>query len=874
MNIRNFSNQLMAIAVMLVAISANAAEPNGYYNAAEGKTGQALLKALEGIVGSHTTVSYDGLWDLYKYSDVGSDGYILDMYSTAKFKPGTNQCGSYSSVGDCYNREHSFPKSWFNDASPMVSDAFHIYPTDGKVNNQRSNYPFGVCANGTYLASTSKAKPLGKLGKSTYSGYSGTVFEPDDIYKGDFARSYFYMAAAYNNRIANWNSDMLNKTSYPAFSNWAINMLLEWNRLDPVSEKEVKRNQAVYDGNGGRYKQNNRNPFIDHPELAEYIWGNKNGQPWYANATSDPVITSPTSNNAINFGVVAAGSTTSQVVTVKGANLSEDLEVSVSGVGFTTSVSSVDHNSAMSGYDITVYYVAPSAAGTYSGTLTVESSECATVRVPITATVVTGIPASASDITNKSFTAKWTDQKDATNYSLYVYGSDHKTLLSGYPVTVAANKGQYTVTGLSALTTYYFKVKSNTLESNEVEVTTLDDDHIIDIVTDGTFEMTATRNQHSLPVVEARVYTENIDEDITLTVTGDKFDISLDRTNWTKQLTIDSDGETFYVRLNNVSTVGTFYGTLSASSATYSGDMQELVAVVSRPAVTTKGDVNGDGEVDVADISSVVNVMMGGERIWDGRDDVDGNGVVDVSDINVILNIILNDDVPEVNPTTLTEGWEGLETGGYWTTTVQGETFEWEFKDAGIWADTQKRGKLSCRLGKTAASAIQMGEDIATGASKVSFYASTWSASEGTIALALEASTNGGASWTKVKDFTVANTTLAEYTVDVNIAGKVRFRFVQSSGARGNIDDIAITDNPNAKASAPVMEFTADRCWDAVATSGAVVLSTARNLKVTVYDMDAQQVAQLSLNGKRSINLPAGTYVVVADNQSKKVIIK
>ncbi len=877
MNIKHLFYNMTAIAVMLVAFSGNAAEPTGYYSAAEGKTGQALLKALEGIVGSHTTISYDGLWTLYKYTDVGSDGYIMDMYSTAKFKPGTNQCGSYSSVGDCYNREHSFPKSWFNDASPMVSDAFHIYPTDGKVNGQRSNYPFGVCANGTYLSSTSKGKPLGKLGKSTYSGYSGTVFEPDDMYKGDFARTYFYMAAAYNSKIANWSSDMLAKNSYPAFTTWAINMLLEWNRLDPVSEKEITRNQAVYNGGGGSLKQNNRNPFIDHPELAEYIWGNKQGQAWYLNATADPVITSPTSNNTIDFGVVAAGSTTSQTITVKGTNLSEDLEISISGSGFTTSASTVSYTDAMNGKTVTIYYVAPSTAGTYTGTLTVESSETNSVQVPITVKVLNGIPASVSNITESSFVAKWTNQNEETNYSVYVYGSDGKTLLSGYPKTVAASKGQYYVSGLSPLTTYYYKVKSSILESNTVEVTTLDVEHIIDILTDGSFTMTAERNQASLPVIEARVYTENVNEDITLTVTGDKFDISLDRTNWSKSLTIDSDGETFFVRLNDVSSVGTYYGTLKASSASYSGDMQEVTAEVtgsSSGGSTVKGDVNGDGEVDVSDINCVVNVMMTGNRIYDGRDDTNGDGDVDVADINYIVNILLgNVPVDPIASTTYTEGWEGLDTGGYWTKQLQGQTFKWNVTDIGIYTDTQKRGSQSARFGKSSTSAIEMAEDIATGASHVSFYACKWS-SDASITFSLEYSTDQGKNWTKVKDYTLTSATLTQFSETVNIAGNVRFRFVQSSGARGNIDDIAITNNPNAKSSAPVMEFTADRDWDAVATNGAIALSTARNLKVTVYNMDAEQVAQFSLKGKRSIDLPAGTYVVVADNQSKKIIVK
>lgn len=151
----------------------------------------------------------------------------------------------------------------------MVSDAYHIYPTDGKVNGQRSNYPYGECAGGTSVASSNGVKALGKVGRSTFEGYSGTVFEPDDEYKGDFARTYFYMAACYNNRISSWSSDMLGGNSYPVFNAWAIDLLLKWDKQDPVSQKEIDRNEVVYN------HQHNRNPFIDHPELAQYIWGDK-----------------------------------------------------------------------------------------------------------------------------------------------------------------------------------------------------------------------------------------------------------------------------------------------------------------------------------------------------------------------------------------------------------------------------------------------------------------------------------------------------------------------------------------------------------------------------------------------------------------------
>ena len=159
-------NKLFALLFLIPAL-ANAEVPSGYYKDAEGKNKAALLAALCDIVGPHTDVGYDGLWEVYKKSDVHpGTNKVWDMYSTATFIVGQKQCGNYKNVGDCYNREHSMPKSWFDKRSPMKSDAFHIYPTDGKVNGQRSNYPYGECANGTSLSNGS-IKGLGRCSSPT-----------------------------------------------------------------------------------------------------------------------------------------------------------------------------------------------------------------------------------------------------------------------------------------------------------------------------------------------------------------------------------------------------------------------------------------------------------------------------------------------------------------------------------------------------------------------------------------------------------------------------------------------------------------------------------------------------------------------------------
>ena len=264
--------KLTLILVWLPTVILFSAEPTTYYNGAEGESANNLRYALQDIIDGHTNVGYDGLYNVYETSDLTADGKVWDMYSTCTWTHGQKKCGNYKNVCDCYNREHSVPQSWFNSSSPMVSDAFHVYPTDGKVNGQRSNYQFGECATGTSLGSNA----LGKAGSSSFSGYSGTVFEPDDQYKGDFARSYFYMATRYADKCTSWGNSF---GSTSGLSNYSVALFLKWHRQDPVSSKEITRNEAVY------AKQRNRNPFIDYPELAEYIWGTKKSETWYKSST-------------------------------------------------------------------------------------------------------------------------------------------------------------------------------------------------------------------------------------------------------------------------------------------------------------------------------------------------------------------------------------------------------------------------------------------------------------------------------------------------------------------------------------------------------------------------------------------------------------
>lgn len=262
---KHFMSFLMCSLAVLSVYAQGPNDSGTYYRNADGQKGKNLKTAFAGIISNHTNVGYDGLWECYKTSDVRPDGKIWDMYSnTTNYVPGGSQQGkNYSKEGDSYNREHSVPQSWFNEASPMKSDLVHVVPTDGYVNNRRSNYPFGENNGEKYMSNNG----FSKLGACTTPGYSGTVFEPNDEYKGDFARIYFYMVTCYESKISSWNSDMFDGNSYPALKTWALNMLLRWAANDPVSQKEIDRNNAVY------ALQGNRNPFVDYPGLEQYVWG-------------------------------------------------------------------------------------------------------------------------------------------------------------------------------------------------------------------------------------------------------------------------------------------------------------------------------------------------------------------------------------------------------------------------------------------------------------------------------------------------------------------------------------------------------------------------------------------------------------------------
>lgn len=276
-----------------------------YYQAADGKKGAELKTAFFQIISPHEVQSYTpGVWNAINSYDIRPDGKIWDIYSgISNFTPKDDQDKGeeIDEEGVVYNREHAMPKSWFNEGSkatdyPMYTDLHHLFPTDRYVNTMRSNYPYGEIDPSTKPTKQS-ADGFSKFGICDPAiGYTvvngkARVFEPNDEYKGDLARVYFYMATAYesykNEKGADrspkdWKSDMLTSDIYPFFTDWALKMLLRWAAEDPVSEKEIKRNEAIYG------IQKNRNPFVDYPGLEQYIWGNSMDVPFSYDHYAEP----------------------------------------------------------------------------------------------------------------------------------------------------------------------------------------------------------------------------------------------------------------------------------------------------------------------------------------------------------------------------------------------------------------------------------------------------------------------------------------------------------------------------------------------------------------------------------------------------------
>lgn len=370
-------NRLYRLALILVAMGAGlvagATIPAGYYNTLEGKSGQALKDAIQALTLQHTMLSYNSLWGYFVETDCRPEdrSLVWDMYSddTFYFR------GTRAAYG--MNREHSLPKSWWYgyteyDGYAAYTDLNHLYPSEEEANLEKNYWPLGEVSNILFDNGVTRVG-YPKVGQG---GGASKVFEPDDRYKGDFARTYFYMAATYQHY--EWkHTFMLTNNHWKTLNDWSVELLCRWARADAVSDKELARNDAV------QKAQNNRNPFIDIPTLFEYIWGNRQGEVFYlsdagmsadtTSYTGDPELITPVQDAVLDFGEVAIGKMLEYTIYIKGRGLNNPLSIQLYRDDYkmfripVTTVSRAVANSA-EGYPLKVTYY-PSSVGEHSARL-------------------------------------------------------------------------------------------------------------------------------------------------------------------------------------------------------------------------------------------------------------------------------------------------------------------------------------------------------------------------------------------------------------------------------------------------------------------------------------------------------------------------
>ena len=446
--------------VIICSVQLSAAIPSGYYYFLKNTKKAALKTNIHNYCGPMKELDYGSgpgfTWEGFFSTDRRADSTVIDMYSNTVRKQ-----TSFAAVNGMHI-EHSFPKSWWG-AYPnnAYKDLFHLYPADASANESKNNLPLGEVT-GTPGFDNGVTK-VGQNGFET--AYTDNCFEPADQYKGDFARSYFYIASVYENLAPLMQSPMvITGSTYPFFKPWAIDLLLKWNKQDPVSAKELTRIEKVYGIQG------NRNPFIDYPDLAEYIWGADSTKVYPFPNETEPFLITPRRGTTIDFGVILQNDSRTQTLHIQAANLTSDLQCSLikNNPAISLPVKIITASTALNGTDLSITFT-PITAGSVRDTLLIQGGGLLeSLRIPVKALASADfITVEPTDVTPVGGTLQWISDPLATQYRLNVYQGDQKAgdlIISTYVEGSSWNKAVelYNGTGKTIdLSKYYLQKQSN-----------------------------------------------------------------------------------------------------------------------------------------------------------------------------------------------------------------------------------------------------------------------------------------------------------------------------------------------------------------------------------------------------------------------------
>ena len=706
-----------------------------YYRKAEGLRGTQLKAALHNIIQPDRVLDYGGgidrTWSGFWLTDQMEDMQVRDRYSNVVryFNPDMTAVNNM-------NIEHIWANSWWGHVkNNAYCDLFNLYPADATANGRKSNNPIGV-VDGT-VAYTNGVTKVGK--SSSYRADSLiTVWEPADKWKGDFARTYFYMATCYSHMTSLWTTTegllTVDPNSPLLMRPWVYNLMLEWAEADPLDEIEQERCEAIFGIQG------NRNPFVDYPELCQYIWGNKTDEQFYCNEENGAEIFVPMAGEEIDFGLQPLSRPFSAKVQVRGRGLNEGATLSVADDCFALSQTELVAEEIKQGTDITVS-ITPEEEGTYTSILTLAGSGYLQ-QTSLCIEFVDGIPAyPATDIvcavSSRRFNANWMNYLPGATYTLNVYTKDAE----GKPVnfgTYTTTDTTYQVKNVVPNTTYYYKVSiieegQETINSNEVTVEMPDVAPVFSVSTEE-IAFTATPEKPSAKT-QVSVTAMAVPKYVTEVVTSAPFELSTDGEEWSQQLTLKGQSPDFYVRFGGASEEGDY-----------------------------------EGEVIVS---------------TEGLDDK-------------VISVSCNVDASK----SFFEDFETGSKGAYAAAEVTCTAATWEMSNALLAGDDNALDKKCVRMKGyvktsgviTTPAHIMMTTDKENGCDSLWFYAGSYGSDTG-VKMSVSYSIDGGQTWTKI----VSSLPVGEmkrYGYKINKDGNIRLKFENDNtgNKRVNLDNIQMSD--------------------------------------------------------------------------------
>ena len=710
-------------------------ETNDYYRKAEGLRGIELKAALHDIIQPDRVLGYGGgpgkTWSGFWLTDQMDNLQVRDRYSDI-----VRYLNPDMSAVSNMNIEHIWANSWWGHLrNNAYCDLFNLYPADATANGRKSNNPIGV-VDGT-VAYTNGMTKVGK--SSSYRADSLiTAWEPADEWKGDFARTYFYMATCYSHMTSLWTTTegllTVDPNSPLLMRPWVYNLMLEWAEADPLDEIEQQRCEAIYTIQG------NRNPFVDYPELCQYIWGDKTDVQFYCSEEQGAEIFVPASEEEIDFGLHPLSRPFSAKVQVRGRGLSEGARLTVDNGCFSLAKTVLSANEIKEGTDV-ILSVTPTEEGTYTTILTLEGSGYRQ-QTPLSIEFVDGIPAyPATDIvcavSSRRFNANWMNYQPGATYTLNVYTKDAE----GKPVTFntfTTTDTTYQVKNVYASTTYYYKVNiiedgTETVSSNEVKVVMPAVSPVFSVSTDD-IAFTATPGKPSTPT-QVTVTAMSVPTYVTEVSTTAPFELSADGSTWSQQLTLTGQSPTFFVR---------FAG--AAEEGEYAGEV----------IVSTEG--------------------------LDDR----------------IISLCCSVDANK----SFFEDFETGSKGAYALAEVVCSAATWEMSNALIAGDDNAIDKKCVRMKGyvksgttiTTPAHVMMTTDKANGCDSLWFVAGSYGSDTG-VKMTVSYSIDGGQTWTKVVS-SLSLSAMKRYGYKINKNGNIRLKFESENtgNKRVNLDNIQMSD--------------------------------------------------------------------------------